>query len=290
MPSRLVTLAIVVGWFLSAGWFVVRDVLPYWRTGHPPPYTIELSDEALRQVVPTRWTFTIDGRKVGVIRTSLHYREADDTFELAAACPEMTLATVGGIEVLARDYDDAIRVTRDGDLRGMRTAVKLALRGLGPDLAARIEMTAEVRDGRLERHGSFEAPGLGKTDLALEPADPPRGGVLNPMHPVPRISGLRPGQEWQQPLTDPRSDILRAVVVRALGGQAPILAAPPTTLFARVLPETQELDWNGETHACLVVEYRNEDYTARTWVRQVDGMVLRQAADAHGETLVLQRE
>jgi hypothetical protein len=91
-------------------------------------------------------------------------------------------------------------------------------------------------------------------------------------------------------LTDPRSDILRAVVARALGGQAPSFAAPPAALLAHVLQEPQVMEWNAESHLCLVIEYRGEEYTARTWVRQTDGIVLRQEADAHGETVVLQRE
>jgi hypothetical protein len=288
MPSRPVTLVIVACWLVTAGWFVSRDVLPRWRAGEPPPYTIELADEALRQVVPTRWTFTINGAEVGTIRTALQYRESDDTFELSATCPAMTLAVVGPIEVVATDYDDGIRVTRDGELRAMHTAVRLAVRGLG--LQARFEMWAEVRNGRLERRAEFDAPGLGRSDLALDPTDVPRGSVLNPMHPVPRITGLRPGQEWRQPLTDPRSDIVRAVVARLAGSEAPNLSGAPDVLQARVLTEPQPVDWNGESHVCLVVEYRGEEHTARTWVRQSDGMVLRQEADAHGETLVLQRE
>jgi hypothetical protein len=240
--------------------------------------------------VPTRWTFSINGQKGDALRTVMRYHEADDTFELSGTCPRTTLAKIGDVEVLARDYEDTVRVTANGELRRMHSAVRLVLRGFGPELEARFETNAEVRRGRLERSGVFEAPGLGRTELTLDPTDPPRGSVLNPMHPVPRISGLRPGQEWRQPLTDPRSDILRAVVARALGGQSPSFAAPPAALLARVLPEPQMMEWNAESHLCLVIEYRGEEYTARTWVRQTDGMVLRQEADAHGETVVLQRE
>jgi len=289
MPSRLVTVAIIAFWSLTVGWFVARDVLPHWRTGDPPPYTIELADEALRQIVPTRWTFTVNGRKVGVIRTALHYRDADDTFELTATCPEMTLAqlvlpAVGKVEILATEYDDSVRVTRDGGLRSTHTAVKLAVPALG--WAGRFETTADVRNGRLDRRGTIDAPVIGRRDLALDPTDPPRGNVLNPMHPVPRVTGLRPGREWRQPLADPRSDILRALA-RQFGLTLP---DPPAALPARVLPDTQVIEWNGEQHVCLVVEYTGDEYTARTWVRQNDGTVMRQDADAHGEALVLQRE
>jgi hypothetical protein len=84
--------------------------------------------------------------------------------------------------------------------------------------------------------------------------------------------------------------MLGTVVAQALGGQAAALPGAPTVLQARVLTELQPMDWNGESHLCLIIEYRGEEHTARTWVRQSDGLVLRQEATAHGETLVLQRE
>jgi hypothetical protein len=279
MPSRPVTFAIIAFWLLTAGWFVSRDVLPHWRTGEPPPYTIDLADETLQHVV-IRWTFTLNDRKAGTIRTGLIYRDSDDTFEWTASSPELTLATIGEISVVVRDFDDAARVTREGDLRALKTNVRLGVQGL--NLTATFEMTADVRQGRLYRHALFAAPGFARREWTLEPTDPPRGNVLNPMHPIPRITGLRPGQEWRQPLTDPRSDIIRTIM--------PGLPESPPALQARVLMEPRIIEWNGESHTCLVIEYSGDEYTARTWVRESDGMVLRQEAEAHGETLVLQRE
>jgi hypothetical protein len=70
--------------------------------------------------------------------------------------------------------------------------------------------------------------------------------------------------------------------------------AAPIALDARVLPDPQVMEWDGADHLCHVIEYRGDvrgdEFVARTWVRQTDGAVLRQQADAHGDTLVLQRE
>ncbi len=294
MPPRTVTLAIVAFWLATAGWFVARDVWPHIRRGEPPPYTIELADEALRHYVPVRWEFRRNGTKLGVIITTLGYREEDDTFELHADCREMTLANVGPIEIVARNYSDLVRVTREGELRAMQTDVTLAVTGLGPEVTGDAHIAAEQRRGRLERRVRLEAPLMGKFEPDLEPGEPVRGSVLNPTHPVNTITGLRPGQRWRQPLTDPRTEIVRAALAQWLGGQAPLPDAAPTVLEAWVNPEVQTLEWETVNHPCLVIEYRGEvqgeEFRARTWVRQPDGAVLRQEAETHGEKLVLQRE
>jgi hypothetical protein len=294
MPSRPITVAIIAFWLFTAGWFVVRDIGPFGQTGDAPPYTIELSDEANRPIVPDRWTCTLNGHKIGTVRTLLAYEPRDDTFEFRAKCPEIKLLEAdlplaGRVRVLVKDYDDRVRVSREGELRAMETSAMLTVEGIGPLLAARVELSAEVRRGRLERHALLEATGIGRYAPRLESTDPPRGTVLNPMHPVPKITGLQPGKTWRQPLTDPRTDILRAAFAQ-LPVKVPLLPETPAVLTALVLPDQRLLDWNGP-QSCFVIEYRgDEDYIARTWVRISDAAVLRQEAGAHGETVVLQRE
>src|SRR5438128_2544272 len=82
MASRTLTFLIVAGWLASTGWFVARDVWPQLRSGEPPPFTIELADEALRQLVPTRWTVRHNGQPVGTVRTTLIYDEKTDSFAM----------------------------------------------------------------------------------------------------------------------------------------------------------------------------------------------------------------
>ncbi len=293
MPSRPVTIAIVLFWLFTAGWFIVRDVGPFGRTGDPPPFTIELSDEAQPTPVPIHWTCTLNSRSIGKIRTTLAYEPKDDTFELRAKSAEISFLELDlpldkHVGVLVKDYDDRVRVNRDGELRGMRTAATLMIKGIGPELAGTVELSAQVRNGRLEQSLVLKAPGVGRYAPELESIDPPRGNMLNPMHPVPRVTGLRPGQTWRQPVFDPRYDILRAAVAQ-LPVKVP-LPEPPAALAARVLSEPQVVEWNGR-HPCLVIEYRgDDDYVAHTWVRVSDGAVLRQEAGTQGEIMVLQRE
>lgn len=292
MPSRAITALIVAFWLATIGWFVSREVLPKWWAGEPPTYTIELADEANRHPIPNYWTLSYNGKNVGRLRTSLRYVEASDTFELSASSAELAFMenlNLFGVRfsIVIRDYDDRIRVSREGELRAMSTAAKLAVQSPAAHWEAPFQVKAWIEDGVLRRNGQLQIPGQKLLKIALEAGETPRGRILNPMHPVQRIVGLKPGQQWQQNVVDPRGEIIRAVVKQELHIDLP---APPSAMTAKVLSEVRPLKFNGELQSCWIIEYRGDDSVARTWVRQSDGTVLRQEAEAHGETLVLQRE
>ncbi len=50
----------------------------------------------------------------------------------------------------------------------------------------------------------------------------------------------------------------------------------PDSLEAGVLENPEELIWNGASTMCLVIEYRGKNEVARTFVRESDGLVIRQ--------------
>ena len=296
MPSRTLTLAIVLFWLATAVWFFDRDVWPHLRPGDAPPYTIELADEATRLAVPVRWALSRNGQSLGTLRTTIRYYDADDTFELTAASPELTLPRIAGLfDIKILNLSDQIRVNREGELRAMQTDITVRVQA-PLETTAKVAIAAAVHNGRLERHCRVELPVLGTIEPALEPVPPTRGSVLNPLHPVPRLTGLRPGRHWRQPLVDPRSDILKAVLANLPGGGSAsgLAARGPQVLLAEVRPRPEAIAWEGGEHACWVVEYRGDlegdEFRARTWVRVSDGLVLRQVAEALGETLELQRD
>jgi hypothetical protein len=297
MPSRPLLLAIVAFWLATAVWFFDRDVWPYIRPDAAPPYTIELADEASRQSVPVRWVLSRNDEDIGIVKTHIQYSERDDTFELTAESSELVLLGTAVLAVKALKLKDQVRVNRDGELRATSFEVTLEARLLGAaPIQGQVTIAAQARNDRLERRCRVELPGLGTFEPALEPVPLTSGSVLNPLHPVPRITGLRPGQHWRQPLVDPRGDILRALLKNLPGGeQASALASQkPQSLYAEVRAAPEPLRWEGGEHLCLVVEYRGdlrgEEFRARTWVRVADGNVLRQEFEAFGEVLVLKRE
>jgi hypothetical protein len=290
MPTRPVTIAIVAFWLLTAGWFAANEMVPAWRSGDPPPYKIDYADEVIRSPVPYRWVCTLNGQKLGTVKTLLVNDADDDMFEFSAVSAELTLPVTADVSIRLTEYDDRVRVTRSGELRSISTTGTLSLVGAGLPVGGRFSLKARADHGLLDRHVHFTSPQLGDVTPTLPQVPTPRGNILNPMHPVPRIVGLEPGRTWCQPLVDPRSDMIRAALAQSpIGSLLPPVAAP-RDLSARVLARTESLVWEAQEQPCLVIEYRADDYTARTWVRQSDGLVLRQEAGGHGDKLVLQRE
>src|SRR4051812_37977702 len=98
------------------------------------------------------------------------------------------------------------------------------------------ELRAEVKEGllmpELRLFGTpVELPGLRPVDMSEH------GSILNPMHLVHRLPGLREGQRWKVPLLDP----LKMFSAQHLLGQ-PLGAAAFPCLEAEV--DSGTLTWN----------------------------------------------
>lgn len=287
MLPRYITVGIVAFWLATSGWLVYREILPSLRPGEAPPFTIDLADEAQLKIQRIRWTILRadkDGDKpIGRARTWVDYRAADDTFELHSQIEHLRLGS-GLVVVKVPEFTSTYGVSRDGDLREMSAKVTASVAGL--EVKARVH--GDVRDSRFWPHLRIETTGWGPHELDLDPvAVSTHGTVLNPLHPVNRLGGLRPGQRWRMPLVDPLADALRALVAKEL----PATKMGPRFLDAEVLPGLQTLKWNSTDVACLVISYHGEDgFSARTWVREQDGLVLRQQAELGNDMVILQRE
>lgn len=293
MPPRPVILAIVAFWLATSVWLFQRELWPRLRPGEPPPYTIDLVDEA-RNSSPIRWAVYRGDEKIGKASTSVSYDETDDTFKLHGVMEQLELYRSrfpGGPVVKVQKVASMYRVSREGELREIVVDLAGSAELLGGferfDLLAHV--AGRVEERRFAPHGYVEWPG-GKKELKADPvAVSTYGSVLNPLHPVNRILGLRPGQQWRMPLVDPLADALAAVVADTVAAKLPGLSSGPRFLDA-VVSGPQDLAWGGQEVSCLVIEYKGDsEVTARTWVRVSDGLVLRQEA-RQGDLLVLQRD
>jgi hypothetical protein len=281
-------MAIIGFWLFTTAGLLYREVLPRLHSGGPPPFTVDLTDEASEQSI--RWTLFTGGRDRGYARTWVAYQPADDTFELAGECKYWQDRP----GVAAPDYEirSAYRVTRDGDL------LAAAARGCGTFLGVSAEgrIDARVEGGRLVPQLRVVVREM-MVDLPLPPvAVPPRASVLNPQLPLNKIRGLRPGRQWRMVLLDLQR-LVRTHVGPLGGGEDEFLE-----LQAEVLPRLQPLpplrrSDNGrgpaqpaEASPCLVVRYEGEDFSGHTWVRAADDHVLRQEVTRQGETVVLDRD
>lgn len=296
MPRPLACFAIVAFWLVTSAWLICRDVVPRLLAGEPPAYTIDLTETVSAN--PVNWHILYsDPREeagelqpIGRLETQVE-RLPDRTFEMRAVARMRRLEKDEGFVLLKtveiRKVTGSYRVTEDGQLRGIsgRAEGRVHLGGKTP-LEGSIDFHGVVADGRLTPEVAFTQGTLELFRQSFEPVKVSEGGsVMNPMHPVNRLPGLRTGQHWEVPLLDLVS-VLSEGPLRGFTDQVRTVRA----LHAEV--SDGALEWDGAEVACHVIEYREPgktEPTARTWVRRRDGLVLRQQALYEGKTLVLMR-
>jgi hypothetical protein len=132
---------------------------------------------------------------------------------------------------------------------------------------------------------------LGPFKQSLDPVPVPEGQPLNPLQPVNRIAGVKPGRRWVVHESSPLDDALGAYFRKLAAEHGfKLPEEKQEALIGEVLSDPRDLDWHGQVVACWVIEYRRDEVVARTWVRISDGKVLKQEAFRKGEQLTIERD
>lgn len=277
MPSRPASAAIVLFWLATTGVLVYRELAPGFQAGEAPPFTIPLTAEVGNSVV--NWNVLQKGQPEpvgsGVTQIKL---QPGRIFELSAKF------TLKKIKILV-DWENVIirgsyLVTEDGKLLAGSAHISLT-----QPLAAEIKFDGEVREKTFHPQLAVLVGGL---DVNPFPAEPfpvaESGSILNPMHLVHKISGLRAGRNWPMPLMDP----LRAAP-SAVQGLLPANISIVKQVIATVT--TEDLPLGATFVPCFKIEYAQpgERPLAKTWVRRSDDAVLQQWASYEGIEYTLQR-
>jgi hypothetical protein len=308
MPPRSVTLAILAFWLATLGWFCHHELWPRLRPGQKPPYTIDLAQEVSGSGGPRRWEIFYNGVTIGTANTWVGHRREDDTYELYTKCWfhkftfPVNVPLVGRLgELDVQTMESMYRVTRDGDLREVDADVVAAFRSpparehrgadgeaeaRRPDPAAAIKGHVEgvVTDGTFAPLWRVESPLVGRQELHSDPVEVATGhSMLSPLQPWNRLLNVQEDKRWQIRLFDPLMDSVGTL----LPGSA--RAVSVRELEAGVLQGAQDLTWHGAEVPCLVIEYRGDDITGRTYVRKSDGLVLRQEMTRQDHRLALER-
>jgi hypothetical protein len=276
MPARSVTLAIIAFWLATTSWLIYRDVLPDLETGEPPPFAIDLSDEVSAQ--PVTWRALQQGQEIGTAKTHVQ-RQPNRLFALEGDFSPQNLRF---LHVEIRKLSSRYVVTRRGDLRKVVTEVTL----LSGGSVVKVGVDGTMENGMFAPVIRLE--GLDLRDVAVPKLSPVpaagHGSVLNPLHPLNRLRGLRAGQRWAQPVMDPLALVVYDYVKAIVPWKSPL-----RTLHAEV--DTGVLAWGGADVACWKIEYGTPEQkgVARTWVRRTDGLVLQQEARQGATALILQR-
>ncbi len=289
MPSRPVVALIALFWLGTTGLFLSREVLPKYLASAPPPYQIDLVDEATQQA-PTRWTITQNGVKLGTLSTRMEYLAADDGFRFVNTYSQLQLDTgLQGLVIDVPALDTAVTVTRAGQLRGQRMQGELAVKAGPVELArAKADLDGGVVGGVLRSRLTIHYPVNAKSpviDRDLDPVAVESGQVLNPLMPVNRLRDVRPGQTWVVRESNPLGEAVNALVKELLKDKGSNLinglvgASGPREFLAEVARDSEWVERpRAEQARCWRIDYRSERGAARTWVGLDDGRVMRQEA------------
>lgn len=277
MPSRWTCLAILVFWLTVNGFLFWKEVWPWLLPGQPPPFAIDLVDEVERGNSEIVWVASFNDREDYKATTRVTYDKTDETFRLTCRITPRNAHSRPKSEVLFDRMDSSYHITHDGKLLDLEMVCKNPTRG--GFTFDELRLHGVVQRGLLRMELNLKGlPSVVPSTLRASPVPVPKSGsVLLPLHPVNRIRGLRPGQTWTVPLLDSFA---------ALSGSGSVTRS----LHARVTPAQELITYQKRNYGCLIIEYEGEDISARTVVREMDGLVLRQEYSKGSEQWSLQRE
>ncbi len=270
MPSRLVSLAILIYWSIAAFCLLSWDVLPELAQGYPPD--LRSITYASNDAKPVRWSLqVIDDAKdpdvrrtVGEAVTSSSRRangwfmiESTVEFDAGGLLKGTLFATRMGMPL---EIQSLYHVEPSGNLRSFDINVR------SRESSERlINIHGEVEHGKmnivshgpvplLNHHWTFDYEARSVVQSALGPLD--------------RLPGLHVGQKWETRVVNPftgQVDRARAEVAR------------------RTL-----IHWNGNPVRTYEVVQHLTPLSMRTWVT-IEGLVLRQEVPFPFVRLVLER-
>ena len=171
MPPRSVVALIVLFWVGSIVFLIYEEYYPWWRTDAPPPFLVELADEA--SPLSARWSIYRGDQKIGSANTVMTCLR-DDSIELASTIENLELSLgLPPIHVHVRIVKQHTiqRVTRDGQLLTLNSRMHLVFTAVGQrievlgddDLARRLLGLSPAQDA-VEGGGGRAAAGARAVD------------------------------------------------------------------------------------------------------------------------------
>jgi hypothetical protein len=241
-----------------------------------PAYQIDLTDEiGLPQVF---WSVQRNGATIGRATSQIHVND-DRSIEFRSNHQfQAKKLTLGPASI--KNVESVFRVNEDGKLLDLSARFDLYPLTFHPDV--NFELRGEVANNQLQPRLFQNGEEL--KILEFNAINLVRGNhVVNPMHLMNRLRGLRAGQSWKIPQLDLLSSVKNKVIadIAKQGMAVPVLIAEV---------KTGTLRWDGRDVVCHKIEYYEpgKEVTARTWVRKIDGLVLRQEA-SFGFEMITQR-
>ncbi len=270
MPSRFVSLGILIYWSIAAFCLLTWDVIPELTLGYPPDLrAIALAGESGR---PVRWSVQVmdDSRRPDERRTvgeavTESARRPGGWFELTSRVEFDAGGLLGGTPFATRarmdlEVQSRYRVDPSGNLNSFDLDVKAR-----DSAEALIKVKGQLKGSKMEIVSKGPVPILNQNhSFTYEP----RAVVQDVLGPLDRLPGLHVGQRWESQVINPFSgqvDTLRVEVARR-----------------------SVIHWDGNPVTTLEVVQHMRPMSTHTWVR-TDGTILRQEVPFPFVHLVLER-
>src|SRR5205823_709749 len=122
MPSRLGIAAIVVFWLVSTSWLVVREIVPRLRTGQPPGFFTDLTDEMGGTTIG--WSIYHKGVRIGAGDSKVERRRSDRTYVLSS---RLLFENFDVLFVKITKIGGFYHIDKEGNLKELATEVKIML-------------------------------------------------------------------------------------------------------------------------------------------------------------------
>ena len=269
MPSRLVSLLILVYWSIAAFCLLKWDVLPELSMGYPPDLRgIAFASDTDH---PVRWSIQVqegmgtDNRRTVGEAVTTTKRQSDGWYEMTSRvefdADNLLRGTILAMrESLPVQVRSRYHVDPSGNLQNFD--LRVASRDFGEEL---VHVSGKLHQGKMEIASQGPLPILNKTfSMKYEP----RSVVSDILGPLDRLPGLHVGQRWESQVVNPFSGQVEHVRVEVTGRKV--------------------IHWAGNPETTFEVEQKVSGVRMRTWVRP-DGVILRQEVPFPFVHLVLER-
>lgn len=269
MPSRLMSLLILIYWSIAAFCLLKWDVLPELTMGYPPDLRgIAYASNSDR---PVRWSIQVlegnetdNRRTVGEAVTSSK-RQSDGWFEMSSRVDFDAGNLLRGTFLAMREslpvqVKSRYHIDPSGNLQNFD--LRVASKDFGEEL---MHISGKLREGKMEIVSQGPLPVLNKNwSIKYEP----RSVVSDILGPLDRLPGLHLGQRWEMQVVSPFSGQVEQVRVE--------------------VTRRTVIHWAGNPETTYEVEQKVGGIRMRTWVRP-DGVILRQEVPIPFVPLILER-
>jgi hypothetical protein len=271
MPSRFVSLLILVYWSVAAFLLLTWEVIPELTLGNAPDLrAITLAGDSSR---PVRWNIQVVDdphlpdvrRTVGEAVTELS-RKPEGWTELTSRVEVDAAGLLKGAPFLSRSpsfklkVESVYRVDPKGNLRSFDLDVKSR-----DSTDTLIAVKGRVKDKKMEITSHGPVAMLNKS-LSIDYL--PRSVVQDVLGPLDRLPGLHVGQKWDTQVINPFTAQVEVVRVEVV--------------------QKSMIAWNGDAVRAFEVVQHVKPLSMRTWVR-LDGVILRQEVPLPFVRLVMER-